>query len=113
MKRIVLAAIIAALPSAIVYSQTPSDKPAAAPAPAMKEEAKPAPAPAPAMKEEAKPAPAPAMKEEAKPAASQKDINLVQGPGQTAVKEDARHCLEHSSPTDIIKCAEPYLPAKK
>jgi hypothetical protein len=101
MKRIVLAAIIAALPSAIVYSQTPSDKPAAAPAPAMKEEAKPA------------PAPAPAMKEEAKPAASQKDINLVQGPGQTAVKEDARHCLEHSSPTDIIKCAEPYLPAKK
>jgi hypothetical protein len=101
MKRIVLAAIIAALPSAIVYSQTPSDKPAAAPAPAMKEEAKPA------------PAPAPAMKEEAKPAAPQKDINLVQGPGQTAVKEDARHCLEHSSPTDIIKCAEPYLPAKK
>jgi hypothetical protein len=99
MKRIVLAAIIAALPSAIVYSQTPSDKPAAAPAPAMKEEAK--------------PAPAPAMKEEAKPAAPQKDINLVQGPGQTAVKEDARHCLEHSSPTDIIKCAEPYLPAKK
>jgi hypothetical protein len=53
------------------------------------------------------------MKEEAKPAASQKDINLVQGPGETAVKEDARHCLEHSSPTDIIKCAEPYLPAKK
>jgi hypothetical protein len=99
MKRIVLAAIIAALPSATVYSQTPSDKPAAAPAPAMKEEAK--------------PAPAPAMKEEAKPAAPQKDINLVQRPGQTAVKEDARHCLEHSSPTDIIKCAEPYLPAKK
>jgi len=86
MKRIVLAAIIAALPSATVYSQTQGDKPAAAPAPA--------------------------MKEEAKPAAPQKDINLVQGPGQSVVKEDARHCLEHSNPTDIIKCAEPYLPAR-
>jgi hypothetical protein len=110
MKRIVLAAIIAALPSATVYSQTQSDKPAAAaPTPAMKEEAKPA---APAMREEAKPA-APAMREEAKPAAPQKDINLVQGPGQSAVKEDARHCLEHSDPTEIIKCAEPYLPARR
>jgi cell division septation protein DedD len=99
MKRIVLAAIIAVLPSATVYSQTPSDKPAAAPAPAMKEEAK--------------PAPAPAMKEEVKPAAPQKDINIVQGPGQSAVREDARHCLEHSNQTDIIKCAEPYLPVKK
>jgi hypothetical protein len=88
MKRIVLAAIIAALPSATVYAQGPADKPAAAPA-------------------------APAMKEEAKPAAPQKDINIVQGPGQSVVKEDARHCLEHSNQTDIIKCAEPYLPAKK
>jgi hypothetical protein len=88
MKRIVLAAIIAALPSATVYSQTQGDKPAAAPA-------------------------APAMKEEAKPAAPQKDMTIVQGPGQSAVKEDARHCLEHSNQTDIIKCAEPYLPAKK
>jgi hypothetical protein len=87
MKRIVLAAIIAALPSATVYSQTQADKPAAAPAPA--------------------------MKEEAKPVAPQKDINLVQGPGQSAVKEDARHCLEHSDPTEIIKCAEPYLPARR
>jgi hypothetical protein len=88
MKRIVLAAIILALPSATVYSQTQADKPAAAPA-------------------------APAMKEEAKPAAPQKDITIVQGPGQSAVKEDARHCLEHSNQTEIIKCAEPYLPAKK
>jgi hypothetical protein len=87
MKRIVLAAVIAALSSATVYSQTQSDKPAAAPAPA--------------------------MKEEPKPAAPQKDINLVQGPGQSAVKEDARHCLEHSTNNDIIKCAEPYLPVKK
>jgi hypothetical protein len=99
MKRILLAAISVALVSAPVYSQTQADKPAAAPA-------------APAMKEEAKPA-APAMKEEAKAAAPQKDINIVQGPGQSVVKEDARHCLEHGSNTDIIKCAEPYLPAKK
>jgi hypothetical protein len=102
MKRILLAAISVALFSASAYSQPQADKPAAAPA---------APA-APAMKEEAKPA-APAMKEEAKPAAPQKDINIVQGPGQSVVKEDARHCLEHSNPTDIIKCAEPYLPVKK
>ena len=88
MKRILLAAIVAALSSAPSFSQTQADKPAAAPA-------------------------APAMKEEAKPAAPQKDINIVQGPGQSAVREDARHCLEHSNQTDIIKCAEPYLPAKK
>jgi hypothetical protein len=52
------------------------------------------------------------MKEEAKPA-PKKDITLVQGPGQSSVKEDARHCLEQSTNTDIIKCAEPYLPAKQ
>jgi hypothetical protein len=90
MKRILLAVLLAAL-SAAAYSQAPADKPAAAPAAA----------------------PAPAMKEEAKPAAPQKDITIVQGPGQSAVKEDARHCLEHSNQTEIIKCAEPYLPAKK
>src|SRR5262245_11694108 len=103
MKRIVLAAIIAALPSATVYGQAPQgDKPAVVPA-------------APAMKEEAKPA-AP-QKEVAAPqkemAAPQKEITVVQGPGQSAVKEDARHCLEHGDNTDIIKCAEPYLPAKR
>jgi len=47
---------------------------------------------------------------EAKPA--QKDMKLAQGPGQSAVKEDARHCLELASNTEIIKCAEPYLPVK-
>ena len=90
MKRILTVAAIAALSSATVFGQMQADKPAAAPAPAMKEEAKPV-----------------------APAAAQKEINLVQGPGQAAVKEDARHCLEHSDNTDIIKCAEPYLPAKK
>src|SRR5262245_46979505 len=110
MKRIVLAAIIAALPSATVYGQAPQgDKPAVVP-------------PAPAMKEEAKPAApqtdvAAPQKEVAAPqkemAAPQKEITVVQGPGQSAVKEDARHCLEHGDNTDIIKCAEPYLPAKR
>jgi len=47
---------------------------------------------------------------EARPA--QKDMKLAQGPGQSAVKEDARHCLELASNTEIIKCAEPYLPVK-
>jgi hypothetical protein len=85
MKRIAfLAGAIAMMASASVFSQAQGDKPAAAP-----------------------------VKEEAKPAAAQKEINLVQGPGQAAVKEDARHCLEHADNTDIIKCAEPYLPSKK
>jgi hypothetical protein len=87
MKRILLAAITAALLSAPAFSQTPADKPAAAPSPG--------------------------MTGEAKPAAPQREINIVQGPGQAAVKEDARHCLEHSDPTEIIKCAEPYLPSRK
>jgi hypothetical protein len=52
------------------------------------------------------------MKAEATPA-TKKEITLVQGPGQSAVKEDARHCLEQSTNTDIIKCAEPYLPVKQ
>ena len=86
MNRIVIAAALATLISGTVFSQTQADKPAAAPAGGMKEEAKPAP---------------------------QKEITIVQGPGQSAVKEDARHCLEQSTNTDIIKCAEPYLPVKQ
>ena len=86
MKRIVVAAALAALSSTTVLSQVQGDKPAAGPAPAMKEEAKPGP---------------------------QKDITLVQGPGQSAVTEDARHCLQQSTNTEIIKCAEPYLPVKR
>ena len=57
-----------------------------------------------------KPAAAPAG--EAKPV-PQREITVVQGPGQATVKEDARHCLEQSTNTDIIKCAEPYLPFKQ
>ena len=86
MNRIVIAAAIAMLTSGTAFGQTPGDKPAAVPATGMKEEAKPAP---------------------------QKDITLVQGPGQSAVKEDARHCLEQSTNTEIIKCAEPYLPVRQ
>jgi hypothetical protein len=86
MNRIVIAAAIAMLSSGTVLSQIQGDKPAAAPAGEMKEEAKPAP---------------------------KKDITLVQGPGQSKVTEDARHCLEQSTNTDIIKCAEPYLPTKQ
>jgi len=85
MKHIVVVAALAVLSSATVFSQTQSAKPAAAPSGTMKEGAKPAP---------------------------QKDISLAQGPGQSQVTEDARHCLEQSTNTDIIKCAEPYLPAK-
>ena len=86
MKRIVIAAALMALCSGVALSQTQGDKPAAAPEGGMKEEAKPAP---------------------------KKDITLVQGPGQSSVKEDARHCLEQSTNTEITKCAEPYLPAKQ
>ena len=46
-------------------------------------------------------------------AASAKEVTIVQGPGQASVREDARHCLEQSTNTDIIKCAEPYLPVKQ
>jgi hypothetical protein len=86
MKRIVIAAAFAVLASGTTFSQTQGEKPAAAPAGGMKKEAMPA---------------------------SQKDITLVQGPGQSRVTEDARHCLEQSTNTDIIKCAEPYLPTKQ
>jgi len=86
MKRILIAAAFAMLASGTAFSQTQGEQPAAAAAGGMKEEAKPAP---------------------------KKEITLVQGPGQSAVKEDARHCLEQSTNTDIIKCAEPYLPAKQ
>lgn len=86
MKRIVIVAALAALISGTAISQTQGEKPAAAPAGGMKEEAKPAP---------------------------QKGITLVQGPGQSKVTGDARHCLERSTNAEIIKCAEPYLPAKR
>jgi hypothetical protein len=86
MKRFVIAAAFAVLASGTAFSQTQVDQPAAAPAGGMKEEAKPAP---------------------------KKEITLVQGPGQSSVREDARHCLELSTNTEITKCAEPYLPVRQ
>ena len=65
---------------------------AAAWAQAQTEPAKPAP-----VKEAAKPGP---MKEAAKPAAIAKKSKRTQ---------DARHCLQRSGNTEIIKCAEEYL----
>jgi hypothetical protein len=85
MNRIVIPAAIALLISGAALGQTQAETPAAAPPAGAKEETKPAP---------------------------QKEIAIVQGPGQATVKEDARHCLEQSTNTDIIKCAEPYLPVK-
>jgi len=92
MKRILVMAAVATLISVPVFAQAAAqgDQPAVKPVAA---------------------APAAAAKDpEAKPA--QKDMTLVQGPGQSSVKEDARHCLELASNTEIIKCAEPYLPVK-
>jgi len=93
MKRILLMAAVVALVCAPVFARAAAqgDQPAVNPA---------AVAPAGAAKDP-----------EAKPA--QKDMTLVQGPGQSSVKEDARHCLEQSTNTEIIKCAEPYLPTKQ
>jgi len=88
MKRILLMAAVAALICAPVFAQAAAqgENPAVTPVGAAKDP-------------------------EAKPA--QKDMTLVQGPGQASVKEDARHCLEQSTNTEIIKCAEPYLPTKQ
>ena len=91
MKHILLMAAVAALISAPVLVQAAAQEDQLA--------AKPAAAPAGAAKDP-----------EARPA--QKDMKLAQGPGQSAVKEDARHCLGLASNTEIIKCAEPYLPVK-
>jgi hypothetical protein len=92
MKGILLMAAVAALIGVPAFAQAAEqgDQPAVKPAAAV---------------------PAGAAKDpEAKPA--QKDMKLAQGPGQSKVTEDARHCLELASNTEIIKCAEPYLPVK-
>ena len=56
-------------------------------------------------KEAAKPEP---MKEAAKPeAAKEKKAAAKSGPRRW--NEDARHCLERPSNTEVIKCAEEFL----
>ena len=92
-------------------AQTPKEpaKPAAQDAkPAAKEPAKPAP-----MKEAAKPEP---MKQAAKPAPAKEAAKPepVKEAAATPRKprrwnEDARHCLERPTNTEVIKCAEEYL----
>jgi hypothetical protein len=62
-------------------------------------------------KEAAKPEP---MKEAAKPQAEPKQEPPKQAAATTRKgprrwNEDARHCLEKASNTEIIKCAEEYL----
>jgi hypothetical protein len=59
--------------------------------------------PAPQAKDAAKPEP---MKEAAKPGSS-KQAAVSKKPRRW--NEDARHCLERGSTTEIIKCAEEYL----
>lgn len=63
-------------------------------------------------------APQPATKEPAKPAAPVKEAaKPVAEPAKQAAaskkprrwNEDARHCLERASNTEIIKCAEEFL----
>jgi hypothetical protein len=57
-------------------------------------------------KEAAKPEP---MKEAAKPEPSKAAAAAPRIPNQRRWHEDARHCLEKSTNTEIIKCAEEYL----
>jgi flagellar basal body L-ring protein FlgH len=59
--------------------------------------------PAPQAKQAPKPEP---MKEAAKPGPS-KQAAISKKPRRW--NEDARHCLERGSTTEIIKCAEEYL----
>lgn len=56
----------------------------------------------PAKEEATKPEP---VKEAAKPAPTKSAAKR----GQRRWNEDARHCLERTSNTEVIKCAEEYL----
>jgi hypothetical protein len=60
----------------------------------------------PVAQEPAKPAP---MKEAAKPAGEPAKQAAVTPRKPRRWNEDARHCLERGSTTEIIKCAEEYL----
>ena len=54
----------------------------------------------------------PVAKEPAKPVAEQPPKQAAarpRKPGPRRWNEDARHCLERASNTEIIKCAEEYL----
>ena len=64
---------------------------------------KPAPAPGTAKAEAAKPEP---VKEAVKPAPTKSAASRKAG---RRWNEDARHCLEKASNTEVIKCAEEFL----
>jgi len=59
--------------------------------------------------EQAKAAAQEPAKEAAKPAAEPKKQASAGARKQRRWNEDARHCLERPSNTEIIKCAEEYL----
>lgn len=80
MKKLLLIAVFAMAPA---LAQTPADKPAATPAPA------------------APTAPAAAIAK-----APQAKVARKPNPKRS---EDARHCLDEKSNTEIIKCSEAYL----
>ncbi len=91
MKRVSVIAVLAMLSSFPVLGQAPAGKPAA-PAP----ETKPAQQP-------------PAMPTGAKPA-QQATVKVASGKkgDRSRANEDARDCLQLTSNTEIIKCAEKY-----
>ena len=96
MKHILFSALIGF--AFCAWAQAPKDP--AKPAPQAKEATKPEP-----MKEAVKPAPA---KRAAKSGTeTTKQAAVTKKPRRW--NEDARHCLERGSTTEIIKCAEEYL----
>jgi hypothetical protein len=80
MKRILLVSVMAMLPTATVLSQTQDAAP-----------------------------PKPATEPMAEKAAKPEGVKLAAGADRrSGAKDDARHCLEFTANTEIIKCAEPY-----
>jgi hypothetical protein len=98
MKRLALLILIAFSPMALSQDKPAESGPTATPLPATPPAA--APAPAPAAASAAAPAP---MAKEAKPAAP------MSASRKARREEDARHCLDKGTNTEIIKCAEAYL----
>ena len=92
--------------AAAVWAQAPAKPEAPKPAP---EAAKPAAEAAKSMVEVTKPAP---MKDAAAKPMADASKQTAAGPkipNPRRWNEDARHCLERPTPTEVIKCAEEYL----
>ena len=104
MKQIIFLAFISF--AAAGWAQAPAKPEAPKPA---AEAAKPAAEPAKPMTDAAKPAP---MKEAAPKPMADAPKQAATGPripNPRRWNEDARHCLERPTPTEVIKCAEEYL----